>query len=105
MLRNGSNELLRLVGRIFLGSGDETANDAGRKFLTKQFQAMGLTGVPSAANFLLLGVGRSGREMTEALLRRGVIVRPVGDYGFPTHLRITIGTAEENEKCVAALKA
>jgi histidinol-phosphate aminotransferase len=43
--------------------------------------------------------------MTEALLRRGVIVRPVGGYGFPTHLRITIGTAEENEKCVAALKA
>jgi histidinol-phosphate aminotransferase len=66
---------------------------------------MGLTGVPSAANFLLLNVGRSGGEVTEALLRHGVIVRPVGGYGFPTHLRITIGTAEENEKCVAALKA
>jgi histidinol-phosphate aminotransferase len=80
-------------------------NDAGRKFLTEHFQAMGLTGVPSAANFLLLNVGRSGGEVTEALLRHGVIVRPVGGYGFPTHLRITIGTAEENEKCVAALKA
>ena len=66
---------------------------------------MGLSVIPSVANFLLADVGRPGAQITEALLRRGVIVRPVGGYGFPTHLRITIGTAEENAKCVAALRA
>jgi histidinol-phosphate aminotransferase len=80
-------------------------NEEGRKFLTDQFRGMCLSVVPSAANFLLVDVGRPGGEMTDALLRRGVIVRPMGGYGFPTHLRITIGTAQENEKCVDALKA
>jgi histidinol-phosphate aminotransferase len=72
--------------------------------LVEQFQALGLSVIPSVANFLLVDVGRPGLELTEALLKQGVIVRPVGGYGFPTHLRITIGTARENEKCVWALR-
>jgi histidinol-phosphate aminotransferase len=83
----------------------QAANEAGRAFLTEQLEAMGFSVIPSVANFLLVDVGRPGGPMTDALLRRGVIVRPVGGYGFPTHLRITIGTTEENGKCVAALKA
>jgi histidinol-phosphate aminotransferase len=71
----------------------------------EQFRLMGLSVIPSVANFLLVDVGRPGGQITEALLRRGVIVRPVVGYGFPTHLRITVGTAQENETCVAALKA
>ena len=80
-------------------------NEEGRKFLTGQLRGLGLRVVPSAANFLLVDVGRPGGAMTDALLRRGVIVRPMGGYGLPTHLRITIGTPPENETCVSALTA
>jgi histidinol-phosphate aminotransferase len=86
-------------------TASRAANDAGRAFLVEQFQSMGLSVIPSVANFLLVDVGRPGGQITEALLRRGVIVRPVAGYGFPTHLRITIGTTQENEKCVAVLRA
>ena len=81
------------------------ANEAGRAFLMERFRAMGLAAIPSVANFLLVDVGRPAGPVTDGLLRRGVIVRPVGGYGFPTHLRITVGTDEENRTCVAALEA
>lgn len=81
------------------------ANEAGRQFLMEGFRAMGLAAIPSVANFLLVDVGRPAGPVTDGLLRRGVIVRPVGGYGFPTHLRITVGTEDENRKCVAALRA
>jgi histidinol-phosphate aminotransferase len=78
--------------------------EAGRKELTEQLQALGLAVVPSVANFVLVNVGRPGPRVAEALLRRGVIVRPVAGYGLPTHLRISVGTAEENARCLAALR-
>lgn len=81
------------------------ANEAGRTFLTRAFQDMGLRVVPGVGNFLLVDMGRPGGKIADALLRHGVIVRPVGGYGFPTHLRITIGTGPENEKCIAAIRA
>ena len=79
--------------------------EAGRKYLTEQCQALGLRVVPSEANFLLVDVGRPGAATSEALLRHGVIVRPMGGYGFSTHLRISVGTARENERCIGALRA
>lgn len=78
--------------------------ETGRKVLTEQCRAMGLPVVPSVANFLLVDVGRPGPATADALLRRGVIVRSMAGYGFPTHLRISIGTAPENERCIAELK-
>ena len=79
--------------------------EEGRKCLTEGCRALGLTVVPSVANFLLVDVGRPGLATADALLRHGVIVRPMVGYGFPTHLRISIGTPRENERCLAALKA
>ena len=79
--------------------------ETGRKFLTEQCRALGLGVVPSVANFLLVDVGRPGPATADALLRHGVIVRPMTGYGFPTHLRISIGTPPENARCLAALKA
>jgi histidinol-phosphate aminotransferase len=61
--------------------------------------------VPSVANFLLVDVGRPGPATADALLRHGVIVRPMVGYGFATHLRISIGTPQENDRCLAALQA
>ena len=83
----------------------QALTEAGRAYLTAQCQALGLAVVPSVANFLLVDVGRPGPATTDALLRHGVIVRPMGGYGFPTHLRISVGTAQENERCIAALRA
>ena len=70
--------------------------------LTDAFRRLGLPFVPSAANFVLVEVG-AGIRVYEALLRRGVIVRPMGGYGFPAHVRVTVGLPAENARCVEAL--
>ncbi len=58
---------------------------------------------PSAANFLLADMQRESGPVYEALLQRGIIVRPVGNYGLPNHLRITIGTGTQNAALLDAL--
>jgi len=77
-------------------------NREGMRYLRAQCEQLGIAYVPSEANFLLLRVG-NGLRVYEALLRQGVIVRPMGVYGFPEHVRVTVGTAAENERCVRAL--
>jgi histidinol-phosphate aminotransferase len=77
----------------------------GRAALTAGLMALGFRPVPSVTNFLLVDVRRDGAAVAEALLRRGVIVRPMGAYGLPTHLRITVGTAAENARALEALRA
>ncbi|MCX8073674.1 MAG: histidinol-phosphate transaminase [Candidatus Binatia bacterium] len=78
-------------------------NRRGMEFFRREFERLGLEYVPSWANFILVRVG-NGARVYEALLRQGVIVRPMGVYGFPEHVRISIGTAAENERCVHALE-
>ncbi len=78
-------------------------NRDGMAFLCQQCDRLGLEHVPSRANFLLIGVG-NGARVYEGLLRRGVIVRPMGVYGFPEHVRVTVGTAEENARFIDALE-
>src|SRR5262245_37739470 len=80
------------------------ANREGMAYLVAAFGRLGLEHVPSAANFVLVRVGDAGR-VYQALLRRGVIVRPMDVYGFPAHVRVTAGTRAENERFVAALGA
>jgi histidinol-phosphate aminotransferase len=76
-----------------------------RPFLAAGLAALGATVVPSQGNFLLADFpGRPGKALFEALLREGVVLRPMGGYGFPTAQRITVGTRPENEKALAALK-
>jgi histidinol-phosphate aminotransferase len=53
---------------------------------------------------LLIDVGEGGR-VYDALLRRGVIVRPMAVYGLPRHLRVTVGTPEDNRRFVESLAA
>jgi histidinol-phosphate aminotransferase len=64
---------------------------------------LGLRFVPSHANFLLIEVGDAAR-VYRRLLERGVIVRPVANYGLPAHLRVTVGLPEENRRFLAALR-
>ncbi len=76
-----------------------------RPRLAAAVAALGANVVPSQGNFLFADFpGTPGRELFEALLREGVVVRPMGGYGFPTAQRITVGTRAENEKAIAALK-
>jgi histidinol-phosphate aminotransferase len=73
--------------------------------LGAELTRLGLKMHPSAGNFVLVDVSGSGQVAYERLLRQGVIVRPMGGYGLPNALRITIGTAEQNERLIAALGA
>jgi histidinol-phosphate aminotransferase len=82
-------------------------NASGYRQLTAAFEAMGLTYVPSFGNFVLVKVGSddaAGNRVNLALLQQGVIVRPVGSYGLPQWLRISIGMPAENAIFIAALK-
>lgn len=83
-------------------------NAAGYRQLTQAFDAMKLEYVPSFGNFVLVRVGSdddAGARVNLALLKQGVIVRPVGNYGLPQWLRISIGLPEENAAFLRALKA
>ncbi len=78
---------------------------SGLEQLGAALPRLGLKIHPTAGNFVLVDVGGNGQLVYERLLRQGVIVRPVGGYGLPHALRITIGTTEQNERLIAALAA
>jgi histidinol-phosphate aminotransferase len=78
-------------------------NRAGMRQLTAAFDALGLPYIPSVGNFVTVDLGRPVAPINEGLLRQGVIVRPVGNYGLPHHLRISIGLPEQNARFIAAL--
>jgi len=78
-------------------------NRDGLAQLVAGFDKLRLRHYPSSGNFVLMDCGRPAAPVYEALLRAGVIVRPVANYGLPNHLRITIGTREQNERLLSAL--
>jgi histidinol-phosphate aminotransferase len=78
-------------------------NRRERERLAAALAALGLDVIPSEANFVLAGVRRDGGALYQELLRRGVIVRPVANYGYPSHLRITVGLPDENDRLLGAL--
>ena len=80
-------------------------NRASIVTLRSGLERLGLKVFPSAANFVLVDLGREAGAVYEGMLRQGVIARPVGNYGLPNHLRITTGTAEQNQRATAALAA
>ena len=59
---------------------------------------------PTQGNFILIDCTRPAAPIYDAMLRSGVIVRPVGGYGLPNHLRITLGTPAQNQRMLEALK-
>jgi histidinol-phosphate aminotransferase len=77
-------------------------NRAGLRELTAALEALGVAYIPSHGNFLLVQVGDAA-TVYERLLRQGVIVRPVANYGLPQHLRVTVGLSAENQRFIAAL--
>src|SRR5207253_5754875 len=77
--------------------------DEGRAFFEKEFRAMKLSFLPSAANFVLVNVG-DGLAVFRALLQRKVIVRAMKGYNLLEWVRITMGTMNQNQKCITAVR-
>lgn len=77
-------------------------NSEGLRFFSSELEKMKLEFVPSAANFVLVRVG-DGQTVFQAMQKLGVIARPMGGYKLPEWIRITVGTPEENRRCVEAL--
>jgi histidinol-phosphate aminotransferase len=78
-------------------------NRTGMAQLTAAFDKLGLCYIPSVGNFVSVDLGRPAAPINDALLRRGVIVRPVAAYGLPNHLRVTVGLPQENARFITAL--
>ncbi len=76
---------------------------AGRDWLYEQLSALDLQVWPSQANFILFRPAYPPAQVSERLLQRGIIVRPMTQFYLPTHLRVTVGTEAENEQFIAAL--
>ena len=120
----GSAELVAVVGRvrhpfnvntIALAAAEAALDDdrfirrsvevntAGLRQLATGLDALGVPHIPSVGNFLCAEFPRPGVQLYQALLREGVIVRPVANYGLPNHLRISVGTEQENQRLLDAL--
>lgn len=102
------NALALIAAEAALDDGEFVArsragNLEGAEQLGAGLDKLGLSYTPTAGNFLLVDMGRDAMPFYDGLLRRAVIVRPVGNYRLPNHLRMTIGTAEQNDRLLAAL--
>jgi len=106
------NSLAQAAGAAALGDVAHVEHVAAmtvaeRRRVEAALRAMRVPFVPSATNFLLIEVGRQGgpeaRDINEQLLRAGIIVRPVGGYGLPRHLRVSIGLPAHNDRFLAEL--
>ncbi len=102
------NSLAQVAAMAALDDEEHVANTRrlvrdGLSFLESRLRAMGLETVPSVANFMLVKVG-DGNKVFHELLRRGVIVRAMGGYGLHQYVRVTVGTEEENDLFLSALR-
>lgn len=76
----------------------------GLDYFAHEFEKMGVEYTPSEANFILINAAQDASVVNEKLLQKGVILRPVANYGMPQHLRVSVGLPAENEKAIRALK-
>ena len=94
-----------LADREFLHRSLEL-NARGLRFLSTGLRELGLTVVPSEANFVMLVLpgAEQAERLTNDLLAQGIIIRPLAAFGLPNCVRISTGTAEDNERCVEAIQ-
>jgi len=79
-------------------------NEEGKFFLYREFERLGLSYVPTSANFILLHCDQDCSILSRKLLKLGVIVRPMKGYDFPNSVRVTIGLPKENKIFISALE-
>lgn len=92
-----------LADQVFVAKARQLNAD-GLQQLTEGLNAVGCRTVPSVANFVLVDLGQPADPIYESLLRVGIIVRPVGNYGLPNHLRISVGLPEQNDRLLTEMK-
>jgi len=78
-------------------------NRSGAEFLTTKLVEMGYHPIPTFANFIFFDAGEDAAALSKRIQSEGVIVRPLGPWGIPTGIRVTIGTPEQNQRFIAAL--
>lgn len=78
-------------------------NREGLEYLFREIGSMGFACVPTHANFFLIKVG-DGKGIYNALLKKGVIVRPMASYNLPEYIRVTVGLPEENKRFVETFR-
>ncbi|MGH8444458.1 MAG: histidinol-phosphate transaminase [Solimonas sp.] len=103
-----NNSLALLAAEVALDDQDYVQrsvelNTRERARLTTALQALGLTVLPSQANFVAVGFGRDAKPIHQGLLEQGVIIRPLASYAMPQYLRVTVGTEAENDRFLEAL--
>ena len=79
-------------------------NAEGRDFLSESFTRLGFDVVPSQSNFILVDVHQDARALFERLMAVGIIVRPADGWGFDQHIRVTVGTEQQNRALIEALE-
>ena len=102
------NSLAQLGARTALGDNEfvETSrqvNNKGKEYLYQEFRARNISFVPTHANFIFADVGVDCKEVFQSLLKQGVIIRTGDIFGYPTYIRVTVGTEEGNKRFIAAL--
>lgn len=86
----------------YLAKGKQINKD-GLSQVSAGLTSLGLSFIPSVGNFISFDTGRDEMQVYNDLLHKGVIVRPVGNYGMSQHLRVSIGLPEENQRFLDAL--
>ena len=76
----------------------------GKSYLIKNFKRMGIYFVPSATNFILVGLKQNGSLIAKKLMRKGVIVRDMSGWGLNNFIRVTVGPMKENKKFIRELR-
>lgn len=86
--------------------GKKTAslNEAGKRYLYVELSRLGLTFVPSEANFILVHCGPRAPQLMEGLLQQGIVVRGMAGYGLEEYIRVSIGLTGENKRFIKALE-
>jgi histidinol-phosphate aminotransferase len=80
------------------------ANAAGKAYLYRELDKLGLKYIPSVTNFILVNAGCDGFSVFKAMLKKGVIIRDMRQYGLNQFFRVTIGTEKENKLFIRSLK-
>ncbi|MDN4594238.1 histidinol-phosphate transaminase [Polycladomyces subterraneus] len=78
-------------------------NREGVETISRQLHEWGLSHFPSHGNFVLLDTGKPADEVFQSLLKQGIIVRSGQALGYPTHIRVTVGSPEQNARFLDAL--
>ena len=81
-----------------------TTNTQERDYMAKEFERMGLSYVPSQANFVFVEVGVDSKALFQNLLPKGIIVRTGDIFGYPQHIRVSLGTDKQNQRFINTLE-